>query len=243
MSLVFPHFLQYPELIYGFSERQHGSMKWSNDTKIYQPCLENRQRFFSRSNILLNQIITTDLVHGFQVAQVSLDDRGKVMTKIDALASNTKDTFLTVTGADCFPVYFYEPEAMIIGLAHVGWKGLVNGIISHTIEKINSISGTSSDSILVGIGPGIRQCHFSVSLNDLYYYDKCPKAIMKNEDEAFIDIPAIITGQCLMANIKKENIDDSNLCTYCLADKYFSYRRDKPSFLEAMIAYIGRAMK
>ncbi|MBI3458994.1 polyphenol oxidase family protein [Candidatus Azambacteria bacterium] len=243
MSIIFPSFEKYPELVYGFSERQHGSMKWSKDSEIYQPCLENRKIFFLQKNISVNDIVTTELVHGSKVTQVFLSDKGQVVTKTDALMSNEKNIFLTVTGADCFPVYFYEPKKRIIGLAHVGWKGLITDIVPNIIEKINSISGKSYNSVIVGIGPGIRQCHFSVSLNDLSNYDKYPQAMIKNKTGAFINIPAIIKEQCQAVGVKTKNIDDVRLCTYCLKERFFSYRRDKPEFLETMIAYLGRSEK
>jgi len=256
MSIIFPNFKKYPELVYGFSERQHGSMKFSYDKEIYTLNFENRKKFFSQKNISIDDIVTTELAHGSNVSHVSLSDRGQVVNKTDALLSKVKDTFLTVTGADCFSVYFYEPQSKIIGLAHVGWKGLVGGIVPNTIEKIvklkypetlqgETLQGETlyQDSILVSIGPGIRQCHFSVSLDNLYHYDKYPQAIYRNDNSAFIDIPAIIKEQCVEVGVRIENIDDVNLCTYCLKDKYFSYRRDKPEPLEAMIAYIGQFIK
>ena len=38
--------------------------------------------------------------------------------------------------------------------------------------------------------------------------------------------------------IEKENIKMSYECTFCEKEKYFSYRRDKPEEIEAMLAYI-----
>jgi len=254
MSIIFPSFKKYPELVYDFSERQHGSMRWISDEKIYVSNLENRKRFFAQKNISIDDIVTTELVHGSNVVEVFLSDMGVVVNKTDALVTSDKDTFLTVTGADCFSVYFYEPQSKIIGLAHVGWKGLVGGIVPNTIEKIvklkypetlqgETLQGETlyRDSILVSIGPGIRQCHFSVSLDNLYHYDQYPKAIYRNENSAFIDIPAIIKEQCIVAGVKIENIDDINLCTYCSKDKYFSHRRDQSEPLEVMVAYLGMA--
>ena len=36
-----------------------------------------------------------------------------------------------------------------------------------------------------------------------------------------------------------ENIDISSVCTYCQADKYFSYRKDKSEPVQAMMIVAG----
>src|SRR3989344_5286726 len=90
---------------------------------------------------------------------------------------------------------------------------------------------TQEKNLLAGIGPGIRECHFEVQ-EDI--------ARLFGTKERFVNLGSIIQKQLIELGIKKSNIEDSGECTYCLDQKYFSYRRDKPAQVEAMIAYIGR---
>jgi polyphenol oxidase len=103
------------------------------------------------------------------------------------------------------------------------------------MEKLNC----KTENILVGIGPGIRACHFEIKEDTLHNYKKYPEFILQKEDRLFVNLAGIIQQQILTMGIQKENIEDSMLCTFCLEEKYFSYRRDKPENVEAMLAYIG----
>ena len=55
--------------------------------------------------------------------------------KGDAMISEVKDVSIGILTADCAPILFYEPNKKIIGCAHSGWKGALNGIIKNTVEK------------------------------------------------------------------------------------------------------------
>ncbi|MHB8904461.1 MAG: laccase domain-containing protein, partial [Patescibacteria group bacterium] len=48
-----------------------------------------------------------------------------------------------------------------------------------------------------------------------------------------------VKDQLIKLGVQGDNISISPECTYCLTDKYFSFRRDNPKEIEAMIAYIG----
>ena len=138
-----------------------------------------------------------------------------------------------------FPIYFYEPFSRVIGLAHAGWKSIVKGIISNIIRTMVKNCGAKADKILVGIGPGIQSCHFEIQKDVLENFKKYPFSIIKKEGGIFIDLSEIIFQQLKKSGLLLNHIEKSEECTHCLKEKYFSYRRDKPKTLEAMIAYIG----
>jgi copper oxidase (laccase) domain-containing protein len=91
----------------------------------------------------------------------------------------------------------------------------------------------------VGIGPGIRKCHFDIKPENAQYYNTYPDVIERKENTIFVDLPAIIKTELNKNGVSVEYVEDNKLCTYCLEDTYFSYRRDKPQQVHAMIAYIG----
>lgn len=63
--------------------------------------------------------------------------------------------------------------------------------------------------------------------------------ITKNQFKNNIHMVGIIIRQLREKSIKQENINATDECTFDLNEKYFSYRRDKPETIEAMVAYIG----
>ncbi len=235
MPLEFKNFKNYSELVYGFSERADGSMKWFADPDTYRPNEENRQRFFGKLGVSLNQIVTADLVHGTRVVLAGATEASTAIPQTDGLISREANVFLTITAADCFPLYFYNPSSGAIGLAHAGWRSIMSGMVG---EMVRALGG--DDHLFFGLGPGIRVCHFEISSEDSKKFSEYPEAIQEREGKTFVDLPLIIKQQLEVAGLQTEHIEDSNLCTHCLVDRYFSFRRDKPKQVEAMIAYIGK---
>jgi copper oxidase (laccase) domain-containing protein len=82
-----------------------------------------------------------------------------------------------------------------------------------------------------------------------------PEAVHYRNNKIYVDLPAIIERQLLEAGLQNQNIEIPGECTFCLKEKYFSFRRDpfgkaqgrpersrggdKPKNVEAMVAYIG----
>ena len=55
--------------------------------------------------------------------------------RCDGLATATPGLALGVTGADCGMVLFADPRARVIGAAHAGWKGALDGVLEATISR------------------------------------------------------------------------------------------------------------
>ncbi|MBU4294075.1 MAG: laccase domain-containing protein [Actinobacteria bacterium] len=63
--------------------------------------------------------------------------------------------------------------------------------------------------------------------------------VTKKDGKSYVDLKLIAKRQLEEAGIKPENIDVSSVCTYCQADTYFSYRKDKSEPLQAMMIIAG----
>jgi len=222
---MFRIFKDCPNLILAFSEKSDGSMKFSN---------KNRERFFNRLGIDKNLIVRADLVHDNKVKLVSHKDAGKLIEKTDGLLTKDKNLFLVITTADCLPIFIYDPEKEIIGLIHGGWRSLANNILAKAVKDLSS-------NTLVGIGPGISQCHFEVKQDVLKAFKPYLKEILKEKDNKFfLDLKKGAKLLLMKLGIKEENIELNQECTFCLKDKYFSYRRDKPENVQTMLAIIAQ---
>jgi len=239
---MFKIFKDYPNLIYTVSEKKDGTMKLSGNFDNDREIIKNRERFLRKFGIEDRLTIKADLVHGSNVEFVSIKESGKVIEKTDGLITADKSLFLTVTVADCLPIFIYDPEKEIIGLIHGGWRNLAKNILAVAVGKMVKNFGSSSEDILVGIGPGISQCHFEVKNDVLAEFKPYLKEVLlKKEGKLFLDLKKIAKIQLINSGIKEENIEISPECTFCLSDKYFSFRREKrPKFPQTMIAVIGR---
>lgn len=215
------------------SEKQDGSMKLFKDDSAN---MENRNKFFKSVDIDSGQVISAGIANGTNV-KIVFANSPKIIYEADGLVTNDKNTFLSITTADCIPVYFYEPENGISGIAHCGWRGVIDGIIKNTLNKIFELGG-KTENLAVALGPGICKDHFEIKEDALDKFSDYPEFVIRSNGKIFVDLKGIIKKQLGDFKIKSEKIEDNPECTF-ESGKYFSFRRDKPEAVEAMIAVIG----
>jgi polyphenol oxidase len=232
MAMIFSQFTKYPNLKYGFSNRENGSMHRHLEKK-------NREKYFNIIGIDPMRVVTADAVHGANVAVVSDEEAGTMIVKTDGLVTDSKNLFLSATAADCFLLFFYDPMKNTVGIAHAGWRGLIAGVIENTIDALIKNFGTAPENILASISPGIRKCHFEISRADKEKFFKYPDFVLEKNDKIFVDLPGIIKIKLQSKNITIAHTEDSGICTYCNEKEYFSYRRDKPKDVQVQVGYIG----
>jgi polyphenol oxidase len=93
-------------------------------------------------------------VHGIELS--SLDgERGWVYRDgIDGWITTTSGVLLTVTVADCVPLYLLVPDRAV-ALLHAGWRGTAGGILARGIERLRAITGAAPAEIVMHCGVGI----------------------------------------------------------------------------------------
>ena len=230
--MLFLKFSPHSNLKYGFSNRKDGSMHRHLE-------MENRVLYFRRMTINPSRVVTADLVHGGRVERVGDTAANTFISNSDGLITNTENLFLSATGADCFLLYFYDPKKNAVGITHVGWRGLLAGVVKNTAKAFVKSFDTSPQELLIGISPGIRACHFEISSSDKIQYQKYPSFIFERDNKVFVDLAGIIKSQLLDKGVLKKHIEDNGRCTYCNEEEFFSYRRDTPKEVQPMIGYIG----
>lgn len=199
----------------------------------------NREKYFRKVGIDPDRVVTADLAHGAKIVCVSNEAAGTTIVGADGLMTNTTNLFLSATAADCFLVYFYDPVARVVGIVHAGWRGLLAGVVRSMVQTMISNFRIDARNVLVGIGPGIRECHFEISPDDKIKYNAYSDFVLRRNDKIFVDLPGIIKTQLQEYMIPKEYIEDNGACTFCEEKEYFSYRRDKPKEVQPMVGYVG----
>lgn len=255
---MFQFFKQFPEVVAMMSEKKDGSMKiFSEQSQENKENRKNRERFFAKQGIAADRVVSAEIVHSTNVeiitaqniSNVSHNRRSsfirytgnggeRVISNVDALVTKEKNIFLSVTIADCLPIFFYDPIAKIVGITHAGWRGLIDGVIDKTLKTLKSC-GAQTENIFVTFGSSIQKCHFEIQPDILPQFSKYEKYISERDGKTFVDLQGIAKEQLQNAGIKETNIETSTLCTFCEKEKFFSYRRDKPEKLQAMVAVIG----
>lgn len=222
------NFSDQSHMYFGISKKKDGPMKYSE---------ENRLLFFKNNELEQKIIISAGLVHSDQIKIVDGVKASQTIPDCDALISNQVHQLLTITVADCLPIYFYDKQKKVIALAHAGWRGVLSLIAPKVIEKMKEHYHCQPSNLEVIIGPHIQACHFEVK-NDVARQFKETDLITK-DGKTFINLAQTVTNQLVEVKIPITNIKISPDCTYCRSDQYFSYRRDQKAELETMIAYIS----
>jgi YfiH family protein len=221
-----------PQLVFGFSTKADGSMLIQDVAS-----LPNRQRLFQHLGIPVERTAAIVGVHGTRVQQVPVSEaRPLLFQRTDGLYTLDPSRVLTVTGADCFPIYVVDPINRVTGLCHAGWRGVVAGILPELLGEMIKKLHCKVQDLCVVIGPGIRACHFEVKMD--VWSEVAEENRIKRDGKTFVDLPRILVNQAMEYGLRAEQIEDTGICTVC-SERYFSYRRDKPQALQAQMAYLG----
>jgi polyphenol oxidase len=181
-----------------------------------------------------------------QVHGTCVMDTGKVnleaVTEADALVSARPGQVLGILTADCMPVVLANDAGTVLGLAHAGWRGLANGVLSATVQAMASQTeplGTWRAWIGPCIGPTAFQVGDEVRQ---VFLDKHPAlAHYFKSDVAphkwLCDMPAI--ARYLLLDHGADSVAWCGLCTASdEADRFFSYRRDGQTGRMATVAWL-----
>lgn len=159
----------------------------------------------------------------------------KELEDIDGLVTDKKNKILSLTFADCTPIYLFDKNKRIIGNIHSGWQGTVKRIAEKAIGFMKETYSCNPEDIICIIGPTIRECHFEVQkdVRDLFYnefksMDNIDEIIKYNKEtnSYFINTVEINRNLLLQQGILEENIVDSKICSFCNSDIIHSYRKD-----------------
>lgn len=222
----------------GISQKTDGSMKvYPKNNK--EQTVNNRKNFLQNIGLSADDLVIAGLEHGNSVLIVNTEDRGKITQNCDGLVTNTPGLILGITAADCLPIYFWNKQGTVLGLAHAGWRGVFGQVAREVVEKMVGKCGCKLEDIEVEIGPHILDCHFEIQDDLVEKFADYPGMIGRDDNKKYLSLAGVVEYQLLKLGLLKKNIFITEECTHCLPGKYFSYRRDKPTDIEAMLAYIS----
>jgi len=191
----------------------------------------SRETFLRLVGSESKDLIMARQIHGVRVVVVSRRERGKTLAETDGLVYRKDDApvVLGVSYADCAPLLAVDPRANVIGVAHAGWRGTLNGIADELIQTMVG-AGCTAQNIRVSIGPHIGMCCYSVQESRVREFQKRfgtdEKIAVKIGGVWHLDIGYANYVQLLEAGITKEHIDVPVTCTSCQVSEFNSFRKD-----------------
>lgn len=169
-------------------------------------------------------------VHSPDVVTVTeaWDDTAEGRPVADAVVTATPGVILGIVTADCGPILFADPGAGVVGAAHAGWRGAVDGVIENTVAAMEALGARRAQMAAV-LGPTIAQASYEV--------DPPFRARFPAEAEPFFapapardgtprwqfDLPGFILSRLAAAGLGK--IADTRRDTFSHVARYHSHRR------------------
>ena len=177
------------------------------------------------------------------------EELGAVMgAQADGIVAARAGVALSVVTADCAPVAFWSADGLI-GVAHAGWRGLLDGVIENTIELIRSRTRPSTQ-VQAFLGPCIHPCCYEFGRDDLdliarAYGDRVRGWTRSGADA--LDLPAAVAeaiqaggAQLRVAGEGDDQSDPSGLnasCTACSPGQWYSWRARRDPQRQAMLIW------
>jgi len=82
-------------------------------------------------------LVLSHQIHGTAVTWHRASPSGwLILDGIDGHATGAPGLLLTVTVADCIPVYLVAPDKRVVALLHAGWRGTVGRILERGVELV-----------------------------------------------------------------------------------------------------------
>lgn len=185
----------------------------------------NRARVADAMRVAPDHLLGVHQVHSADVvtAQGPMEDKPKA----DALVTSTKGVALSILTADCQPVLFADAARGVIGAAHAGWRGAIDGVLETTIEAMVALGATRS-GITAVIGPCIGQAAYEVGpefMDEFLNEDQDNARFFAGGkgDKMQFDLPSYGLQRLRAAGVG--HAEWVRHCTYSDPDRFFSYRR------------------
>ncbi|WP_424928072.1 peptidoglycan editing factor PgeF [Amaricoccus tamworthensis] len=198
----------------------YGSGDQSGVVSLNRSMVAEAMRVHSTNLLSLHQI------HSSTVVTVD-PDNFPVRPRADAIVTDEPGIALSVLTADCAPVLLADPDNGVIGAAHAGWRGALDGVTDNTIDAMVAL-GANRDGIQAAVGPTISQRNYEVSQEFMEtFLEENPAYSMffvNGRDGHYqFDLPSFV-----VAKLRTAGVDDAiwiGACTYAEPDRFYSYRR------------------
>jgi YfiH family protein len=185
----------------------------------------NRARVANAMGVAPDHLLGVHQIHSSDVVTVTEPLTEK--PRADALVTRTPGLALSVLTADCQPVLFADVEAGVIGAAHAGWRGALDGILGATVDAMVDL-GATREGITAVIGPAISQSAYEVGPEFIDEFlaenPEFGRYFAQGEgDRVHFDLPGFGLNRLRAAGVG--HAEWTRHCTYNDPKRFYSYRR------------------
>jgi YfiH family protein len=150
------------------------------------------------------------------------------ITQADAMIADRPGVTLSMRFADCTPVLFRDPVRGVIGMAHAGWRGTVQGVAGATVRAMSEQFGSRPSDIQAAVGPAIGPDRYQVGEEVVAAVREqfgSTEGLLRRDPadgSAYLDLWAANRLDLERAGV--EQIEVAGICTASNTDDWFSHR-------------------
>ncbi|MFN3546481.1 MAG: peptidoglycan editing factor PgeF [Mesorhizobium sp.] len=187
--------------------------------------LENRARVAAHLGVTPDRLCTPHQIHSPRAVTVTAPWAER--PEADAVVTDRPGLALGVLAADCGPVLFADARAGVVGAAHAGWKGALEGVLEATIEAMTAL-GADPARIVAVLGPSISQENYEVGPEFVARFVAANAdnqrwfAPSARPGHALFDLNGYTVDRLLRAGVTASHLGH---CTYADEERFYSYRR------------------
>jgi YfiH family protein len=174
-------------------------------------------------------------VHGIDVVRHPGD---AVAVRADASVAFEPGRVCAVMTADCLPVVLTDRGGTRIGIAHAGWRGLLDGVVESTVAAL----GTPPTQLQAWLGPAIGPEAFEVGDEvRAAFAARNPAAAQYFRPNERNRYQADLVGlaRLVLAAAGVTPVHGGSWCTHREPDRFFSFRRDGVTGRMATLAWLA----
>ncbi len=165
-------------------------------------------------------------VHSADCVTVTVPWGDDARPRADALVTDRPGLLLGIVTADCVPVLLADADAGVVGAAHAGWRGALDGVTDATVAAM-AARGAAPERMVAAIGPCIGPASYEVDDGFIARFCAADPANERffrggRAGHHWFDIAAYVAARLAAAGVRQIVIGGQD--TYRSAG-HFSYRR------------------
>jgi purine-nucleoside/S-methyl-5'-thioadenosine phosphorylase / adenosine deaminase len=228
ISIAIPALDRLGTIRYAFTTRQNGLGARSEGIKRpddWKPVAETL-------GISPERLVTVNQVHGETIVRVEETNYREIRSaEADAIITRARGLAIGVETADCVPLLLVDPATPAVAAVHAGWRSTVKNIVQKTVATMQNELGSDPGRMIAAIGPAIGpECYEvdepvmgPVRKNFSFWQEV---ASPRGNGRWSLDLVKLNRRELLQAGLPETNIYSFGLCTCCMADLFYSFRRE-----------------
>jgi hypothetical protein len=193
---------------------------------------QNFQRACQVLDTTPTQTVSCNLVHSANILTVNNGNHQQVIGQGDGLVTADPDIYLTMRFGDCTPLLFFDSARGAIGLTHAGWRGTMKNAAGATVQAMVDQLGCRPQDIIAVIGPAIGPCCYEVGPEVMTAANRAFEEAASlfhrpngTTERAYFNMWEANRRQLAASGV--EQIIQTELCTACRTDLFFSHRAEQ----------------